>query len=312
MRIVFMGTSSFAVPALSALLEQTDVIAVVTQPDRPSGRGRHVSESPIKQVAAQSDIPILQPERVREESFVTTIRELGPLDAIVVAAFGQIIPKSILDMPRLGCVNVHGSLLPMYRGAAPIQHALMNGETTTGVTTMLMDPGLDTGPILLQQELDIAPDETAGELEPRLAAVGADLLIRTLQGLELGEIEPVEQDGSRATLARSLKKEDAAVDWNLPAAQIVNRIRAFTPRPGAFTSLGETTVKIWRAGPETAGVSDPGSILHVADGGITVAAGSDAVLLIEVQPENRKRMSAAEFARGMRLAPGSRFGPAPA
>ncbi|MDO8588826.1 MAG: methionyl-tRNA formyltransferase [Armatimonadota bacterium] len=308
MRVVFMGTSAFAVPVLSELREYADVIAIVTQPDRPSGRGRHVSESPVKQAAKPFDSPILQPERVREQSFVDRMSELGPLDAIVVAAFGQIIPKSILDIPRLGCVNVHGSLLPKYRGAAPIQHAVMNGETRTGVTTMLMDPGLDTGPILLQEETGIGPDETAGDLEARLAEIGARLLIRTLEGLDRGDLKPTPQDDSQATLARSFKREDAAIDWNLPAERIVNTIRAFTPRPGAYALLDGAILKIWRARVAVAGEGSPGSILTTDANGITLAGGTGAVLITEVQPENRKRMSAAEFARGLHLKPNARFG----
>lgn len=307
MRIVFMGTSSFAVPTLSALLEKHEVVAVVTQPDRPSGRGQHVHESPVKKLAQQSDALILQPEKVREDSFVARMREFGALDAIVVAAFGQIIPKSILDMPRLGCVNVHASLLPKYRGAAPIHHAIMNGEATTGVTTMLMDPGLDTGAILLKQELAISPDDTTGDLEPRLADIGAGLLIRTLDELDAATITPISQDNSLATLAPSIKKEEAAVDWNQPSSQIVNRIRGFTPRPGAFTYLNGTAVKIWNATVGT-GEGSPGTVVDVGEDGVAVAAGVGAVLLVEVQPENKKRMTAAEYARGARIALGARFG----
>jgi methionyl-tRNA formyltransferase len=307
MRIVFMGTSPFAVPTLSALLEKHDVVAVVTQPDRPSGRGQHVHESPVKKVAQQADALILQPEKVRDEGFVARMRELGPLDAIVVAAFGQIIPKSILDMPRLGCVNVHASLLPKYRGAAPIHHAIMNGETVTGVTTMLMDPGLDTGAILLKQELAISLDDNTGDLEPRLADFGAGLLIRTLDELNQGAITPIPQDSSLATLAPSLKKEEAAVDWNQPASAIVNRIRAFTPRPGAFTHFKGSAVKILRATVGT-GEGAPGTVVGVSEDGITVAAGDGAIILVEVQPENKKRMTAAEYARGARIAVVARFG----
>jgi len=310
MRVVFMGTSGFAAPILSALHRRHQVLAVVTQPDRPTGRGRRVSESPVKREAAQLGLTVYQPERVREESFIEQLQALGPIDVIVVAAFGQIIPKTILDIPRLGCVNAHASLLPKYRGAAPIQRSLIQGETTTGVTTMLMDPGLDTGPILLRQETDIAPDETAGELEIRLSGIAAELALRTLDGLEKGSLAPAPQDDSKATSARSLRREDAEVEWSLPAHDIVNRIRAFTPRPSAHTTLGGSFIKIWRAAvvPEAHG-QPPGVVLAVSDDGIKVAAGTDAVALIEVQAENRSRMRAVEFARGARLTPGDRFGP---
>jgi methionyl-tRNA formyltransferase len=307
MRIVMMGTSAFAVPTLAALTTFADVVAVVTQPDRPSGRGRHLSASPVKQFAEQHGMTVYQPERVREEGFVQQVRDLGPLDAIVVAAFGQIIPNSILEMPRLGCVNVHASLLPKYRGAAPIQHAIMNGETQSGVTTMLMDPGLDTGPILLQEATEIPPDETGGELEARLADIGAGLLFHTLTALDRHHIEPTPQDSSQATLAPSLRRENGIVDWNLSARRIVNMVRAFTPRPGAFTSIDGLAIRIWQADVNITEAAEPASVLSVTTDGIAVATGEGSVLILELQPENRKRMSAADFARGVRLTPGASF-----
>ena len=310
MRIVFMGTSGFAAPILSALHRRHQIIAVVTQPDRPTGRGQRVSESPIKREAVTSGLTVYQPERVREESFIGQLQTLGPIDVIVVAAFGQIIPKAILDLPRLGCVNAHASLLPKCRGAAPIQHALIQGETITGVTTMLMDPGVDTGPILLQQETDIAPDETAGELEIRLSDMAADLVPRTLDRLEDGSLTPTPQDDSKATLARPLRRKDAEVQWSTPARDIVNRIRAFTPRPGAYTTLQGSYLKIWRAAAIAEQHSErPGLVIAISDSGIKVAAGISVVMLIEVQPENRNRMRACDFARGSRLAPGANLGP---
>jgi methionyl-tRNA formyltransferase len=304
MRIVFMGTSAFAVPILAALHSNHTIVAVVTQPDRPSGRGQHMHESPVKKRAVGFGLNIHQPERVRAEDFVHTMQSLLPLDTIVVAAFGQIIPKSILDMPQLGCVNVHASLLPKYRGAAPIQHAVMNGETVTGITTMLMDPGLDTGPILLQRDVSILEDETAGELEVRLSDTGAHLLLQTLTGLQDGSVKPIAQDNAQATLAPSLKREQALVDWNLPAKNIVNRIRAFTPRPGAYAEVGGRMLKIWRASAVEIDGATPGQPVRISGEGLIVAASVGGVLLTEVQPENRKRMSGAEFARGARLVMG--------
>lgn len=305
MRVIFMGTSSFAVPTLEALRESVEIVAVVTQPDRPSGRGLHVIESPVKQ--ASVGLPILQPERVRAQEFIDELAAIGPLDTIVVAAFGQIIPKAILDMPRLGSINVHASLLPKYRGAAPIQRAVLNAETRTGVTTMLMDPGLDTGPILLREETEIGSEETGGELTTRLAEIGARLLLRTLDELERGTIRPIPQDDSEATLAPSIKKEEAIIDWNQPADAVVNKVRAFAPRPGAYALLERSIVKIWRAEALKDHAGEPGIVLKTADEGITIAASAGAVLLKEVQPENRKRMAAAEFARGARVRPGMRF-----
>lgn len=305
-----MGTSAFAVPTLEALVNAGhEIVAVVTQPDRPSGRGQAVRVSPVKRVAVDLGIPIFQPEKIREESSVSRVRSYMPLDAIVVAAFGQIIPQSILDLPKYGSINVHASLLPSYRGAAPIQHAIMAGETKTGVTTMLMDAGLDTGDILLQREVDIGPRETAGELQDRLAVVGAELLIETLGRIERGEVTPTPQDNSQATLAKSLKREDGRIDWQRPASEIVNLVRALTPRPGAFTVLDGTEIKVIRAEAEAVPSkgAGPGEIIAIGQDDVTVAAGEGAVRLIEVQPENRRKMGAGEFARGMRLKPGTRF-----
>ena len=305
-----MGTSEFAVPTLEALVSAGhEVAAVVTQPDRPSGRGRLVHVSPVKQAAERLGLPIFQPEKIREHTAVERIKSYAPIDAIVVAAFGQIIPQSILDIPRYGSINVHASLLPKYRGAAPIQHAIMAGETKTGVTTMLMEAGLDTGPILLQREVEIGPQETAGELEARLAKLGADLLIETLDRLERGEIRPRPQDHSQATMARSLKREDRQIDWRRPADEIVNLVRAFSPRPGAFTIFDKTEVKVFKAeaAPQSAEGVPPGQVLEVSGRGVVVAAGEGTVSLIEVQPENRRRMTAREFASGVRLRAGTRF-----
>lgn len=309
MRIVFMGTSEFAVPILTAILQSRhELVGVVTQPDKPGGRGRRVRVSPVKQVAEEADIPIYQPEKVRDREFVEVMRGIAP-DAIVVAAYGQIIPPAILEIPRFGCINVHASLLPKYRGAAPVHHALFNGETRTGVTTMMMDPGLDTGPILLQREVDIYPDDNEGSLEKRLAEVGAQLLLETLEGLESGGIVPVPQDNNRATYAPSVTREQCAVDWEENADSIVNRIRGCTPRPGAFTFWRGSPLKILQAYtlPEEGDMKSPGDVVRVDKRGILVQAGKGIVCLVEVQPENRTRMHAADFARGYGIGPSSRL-----
>lgn len=309
MRILFMGTTNFAVPTLKALLaSKHSVIGVVTQPDRPAGRGRQLRMSPVKEVALQAGIPIYQPESVRAEDFIALVRDLSP-DAIVVAAFGQIIPRAILEIPRFGSINVHASLLPKYRGAAPVHYALFDGESVTGVTTMLMDPGLDTGPILLQREVPILPEDNQGTLESRLAEVGAELLLETLDRLEQGDVQPQPQDNSLATLAPSLRKEDCAIDWNQDARNIVNRIRGCTPRPGAYTFWQGSPLKIWhaRVARESGTNGAPGEVQEVSSEGIVVAAGQGAVLLMDVQPENRKRMQAVEFARGYRITSGATF-----
>ncbi len=301
MNTIFIGTSEFAVPSLEALIASAhEVVAVVTQPDKPRGRSGKPQMPPVKEIALAHSIPVLQPERIRKPEAIAEIKAFGPVGAIVVAAYGQIIPKDLLDWPRYGCINVHGSILPKYRGAAPIQHAIIAGEKRTGVTTMLMDEGLDTGDILLQEAIDIGPNETYGELSERLAWLGAQLLIRTLNGLEDGKVAPIPQDEELATQARSLTRQDGAIDWSQSAEDIVNRIRGCTPKPGAFTRICESEVKVWRAvvaSHEGKG-GEPGEIISIDAEGIEVAAGTGSVRVLEVQPESRKRMSAADYARG--------------
>ena len=309
MRILFMGTAGFAVPTLKALLASRHrLVGVVTQPDRPAGRGRQVAVSLVKRVALEAGTPIYQPEKVRSEEFVELVREMSP-DTIVVAAFGQIIPEAVLDIPRFGSINVHASLLPKYRGAAPVHHALFNGETRTGVTTMLMDPGLDTGPILLQTEVEIRPEDDEGTLEARLAEIGAELLLATLDALEHGTLTSKPQDDSLATRAPSVRREDCEINWDEDARAIVNRVRGCTPRPGAYTFWQGSPLKIWccRAVEEAEPAGEPARVVDVGPEGIVVQAGRGAVLLTEVQPENRKRMGAGEFARGYRIAKGVRL-----
>ncbi|HHY46448.1 MAG TPA: methionyl-tRNA formyltransferase [Firmicutes bacterium] len=315
MRIVFMGTPDFAVPSLMALLDHHQVVAVVTQPDRPKGRGRKVEASPVKRVAVERGVRVLQPERVRDGGFISTMRELAP-EAVVVVAFGQKIPPEILELPRFGCINVHASLLPKYRGAAPIQWAMMNGERETGVTTMLMDEGWDTGDILLQKRVIIQDDMDAGKLHDILAVEGARLLLDTLSGLEAGTIAGIPQDESQATWAPRLDPEMARIQWDRPARDIRNLIRAMSPRPGAYTCLGDTRIKVFGAEvisdmrdiPGVAGIRSagepgrpisPGEVLVMDDrAGIVVATGGGFLALTEVQAEGSRRMSAQEFVRG--------------
>jgi methionyl-tRNA formyltransferase len=269
--------------------------------------------SPVKRAAVEAGLPVYQPEKVRSDDFVQLVRDIAP-DVTVVASFGQIIPKSILDIPRLGNVNVHASLLPKYRGAAPVHYALFNGEARTGITTMLMSPGLDTGPILLQRVLDILPEENEGDLEARLAEVGASLLIETLTALAKGEISPIPQDDSLATTAPSVKKEECRIVWENDAVSITNRVRGCTPRPGAYTYWRNSSLKIWsgRAAGKGERLGRAGEVLDVSDAGILVAASEGSILVTEVQPENKKRMPAQEFARGYGVARGKQFDSFPA
>ncbi len=305
MRVLFFGTSDFAVPSLDALVgsERHQVLAVVTQPDRPKGRGLQMTFSPVKQVALRHGLSVLQPRRVRAESFLAQARDLRP-DALALAAFGQIIPQALLDLPPRGPINVHGSLLPKYRGAAPIQHALLNGEQETGITTMWMDATLDTGDILLKRAIPVEEDETTGTLTPRLAALGAELLIETLDRLEAGDCPRIPQDHALATHAPAITAADSVVRWDEPASRIRNRIRALSPRPGAFTSLRGRRIKLWRAHAEEGDSDDPGVVRAIGRDSIEVGTGQGVLTLLEVQPENSRRMTAGEWARGARLAVG--------
>lgn len=313
MRIVFMGTPEFAVPSLDALLHSPDeVVGVVTQPDRPKGRGQELALSPVKLVAQRAQIPILQPLKMKDPAFLEALQAWQP-DLIVVAAFGRILPKIILDLPLKGCVNVHASLLPKYRGAGPIQWAVINGERETGITTMLMDEGMDTGAILLQESVPIAADDTAGSLSVKLAAVGGRLLIETLRRLKEGRLAPYPQDSSQASMAPLLKKEDGLLDWSLPAAAIANRVRGLSPWPGAYTYLGADRWIVWKAQAldRSAPAVLPGTIVEAAKEGLLVATGSGALRMTEVQPANSRRMSVAQYLAGHALEPGLRFGPPP-
>ncbi|HEY6373694.1 MAG TPA: methionyl-tRNA formyltransferase [Candidatus Sulfotelmatobacter sp.] len=306
--LVFCGTPRFAVPTLEKVVDAGfRVHLVVTQPDRPKGRGLELVQSPVKESALKLNLPITQPDRIKtNDEFLAQLAALKP-DAIIVVGYGRIIPRWMLDLPPLGNINLHASLLPKYRGAAPIQWAIANGETVTGVTTMRIDAGLDTGDILQQQELAITPDDTAETLAPRLAAIGADLTVETLRGLQAGSIHPHAQDNSQATLAPILKKEDGLVDFSRKAAEISNRIRGFQPWPGAYTKFRGKTLQITKARPATNAL--PQGELWVAAARLLAGCGHDTALeLLEIQLEGKKRTSARDFTHGYRPKPGERLG----
>ncbi len=307
MRTVFLGTPQFAVPTLDALVAAGhDVAAVFTQPDRPRGRGQRASFSPVKEAALRHNLPVHQPERIRRPEAVDVLAALRA-DVMVVVGYGQIIPQSILDLPTLGILNVHASLLPKYRGAAPIQWAIANGETVTGVTTMRIDAGLDTGDILLKEAVAIGDDETAIELSERLSKIGADLLIRTLS--QIDSIVPEKQDASRASYAPLLKKEDGIIDWKRRAAEIHNQVRGFQPWPGAYTTFRGQALHLWKTRIAAAGIDRaPGTLLSDKRR-LLAACGSGAALeVIELQLAGRKRMDAASFINGQRLSENESLG----
>lgn len=309
MRTVFLGTPGFAVPTLERLAaDGHEVVAVFTQPDRPKGRDQTPAPPPVKEAALRMGIPVFQPERIRRPEVVEQLAAMKA-EVMVVVGYGQIIPQSIIDLPPHGIINVHASLLPRYRGAAPIQWAIANGESVTGVTTMRIDAGLDTGDILLMRETSIGADETAPELASRLALIGADLLSETLRGLEAGAITPRPQDHSLATYAPILKKEDGVIDWNRPANEIFNRCRGFLPWPGIYTYFRGQLLHIWKARPaEETAVGAPGT-LHPSKRRLLAACGGETALeLVELQIEGRKRMSAADFLNGYRVAENETLG----
>ncbi len=313
MRIVFMGTPQFAVPSLKSLINSGwKVEAVVTQPDRPRGRGHRVSFSPVKEAALEAGLEVLQPEKVSEESFIRKLKEINP-DAVVVVAFGQLIPPAVLQLPRFGCINVHASLLPRYRGASPIQQAIIDGCTVTGVTTMLLDEGWDTGDILLQREVPIAPEDTAGSLERKLAEVGAELLCETLDRLAKGDLQPTPQDDAQATYAYRLTKTAGKISWQVGARQIADLVRGVNPWPGAYTYHRDQLLKVWEAAALEEEVHDalPGAVLRIAEEGMVIACGVGAVLLKVVQPPNRPRMRGRDYANGYRVEPGEILGGTP-
>ena len=306
MRVVFMGTPAFAVPSLEALANSDhEVVGVVTQPDRPKGRGQAVVPCPVKELALAKGLPVSQPEKIKSPEFLQQLSDWKP-DVIAVTAFGRILPKAILDLPPMGCVNVHGSLLPAYRGAAPIQWALIHGDAETGITTMLMDEGMDTGAVLLQQTVSIEPEETSLELGARLAKVGGALLAETLTRLAERSIVPRAQDHTRATSAPLLKKEDGVIDWTQSATEIANRIRGLSPWPGSYTFHREHRLIIWKGrveaqgGPGRSEGQRPGTILAVGQKSFWVETGEGRLEVLEVQPANKNACPWNSFFKGMR------------
>ncbi len=312
LRIIFMGTPALAAASLAALLREPtfQLVAVVTQPDRPKGRDLKLQPSPVKELALRANLPVLQPLKARDEKFIAELRAFQP-ELIAVAAFGQILPQSILDLPRLGCLNVHTSLLPKYRGASPIQSAILNGESETGVTIMKMDVGLDTGDILTQRPTPIHAGDNAATLHDRLAQLGAELLVETIPAYAAGTIQPQPQPHELATHVAKIKKEDGRIDWSQSARAIWNRIRAFTPWPGAFTYLPGAAqpvlLKLWQA--EVGASSGPaGEVLGADKTGILVGCGEGSLRITALQREGGRRLSATEFLAGHPMKPGLRLG----
>ncbi|MCQ6560351.1 methionyl-tRNA formyltransferase [Paenibacillus mendelii] len=311
MRIVFMGTPDFAVPSLEALIEAGhEIAAVITQPDRPKGRKKTLTPPPVKDAALHHGLTVYQPERLRGSDTVEKISLLQP-DLIVTAAYGQILPKAVLDIPPLGCINVHGSLLPRYRGGAPIQRAIMNGETSTGVTIMYMAEGLDTGDMISRVEIPILHEDTSGTIFTKLSEAGAKLLLETLPAIISGEVQAEKQSDTDATYAPNLSREDERMDWSRPALALYNQVRGLLPMAGAFTLLHGETFKVWGCEPLEEGEESrqpAGTVLQTNDSGILVQTGDGSLLLTVIQPAGKKAMPAAEWLKGARLPAGSRFG----
>ena len=309
MRLVFMGTAAFAVPSLEALVSTGhEVAAVVTQPDRPAGRGRNLRASPVKEAALVTGIDVYQPESLKSDDAVRAFQRLNP-DLLVVVAYGKIIPAWLREIPEHGAINVHGSLLPRYRGAAPVQWAIARGESETGVCTMAIDAGLDTGPVFDCESTEIGPNETASEVSARLSALGARLLVRTIQAVVRGDAAPRPQNDALATMAPSLRKEDGRIRWELPAQTIHNAVRAFRPWPSVAVAFRGTPCRILetRCGSGTVAAADPGAI-GLTGGKLQVCCGDARLLeVVHLQLENRKAVSGPDFARGVRLQPGDRF-----
>jgi methionyl-tRNA formyltransferase len=330
-RVLFMGTPDFAVPSLSALIDAGyRVVGVVTQPDRPKGRKRVLTPPPVKVEAERAGIPVLQPEKLRRPEAVAAVLGFQP-DLIVTAAYGQILPKAVLDAPRYGCINVHASLLPKYRGGAPVHYAVMNGETKTGVTLMYMDEGLDTGDMISKVEVPILETDTAGTMFGKLAEAGAQLLIETLPKLLAGEVRAEPQNAAEATYARNLTREDERIDWRRTSREIFNHVRGLNPWPVAYTTWNGEVLKVWEAAPPQAaeagaapaavaaasGGADepgetvaavPGTVLALGERGITVRTGDGAIVLTVVQPAGKKAMPAGELVKGGRMTVGTRLG----
>ena len=307
LKTVFMGTPDFAVGCLEVMQEKTEVLTVITQPDRPKGRGQKMTPSPVKVKALEYGLPVWQPEKIKTAECVARLKELNP-DLIVVVAFGQILSQEVLDIPRLGCVNVHASLLPRYRGAAPIHWSIINGETETGVTTMMMDAGLDTGDMLLKSKIEITPDMTTEELHDKLAEKGTELLISTLKDIEAGRASFEKQDDSMSTYAPMISKQDGHLDFTRSPEELLLRMRAFDPWPGAFAVYNEKgeAMKFWKGEAldlPTSG-EDAGRIIEVNDKTFTVACGNRALRVTEIQVPGKKRMRTEDYLRGNSLEKG--------
>jgi len=312
MRVVFMGTPVFAVPCLRTLLKENfQVAGVVTQPDRPKGRGQKYFPCAVKEEAIINGLDIYQPSNLKDPDFISRMKKLSP-EVIVVVAFGRILPKVILDLPVMGCINVHASLLPKYRGAAPIHRTIMNGENITGITTMLIDEGLDTGDILLQETVPIQKEDTVGTLHDRLSSIGAELLVKTLHLLESKGLVPVPQDNSKATYARVISSEDEILNWNAPASTIFNHVRGMDPWPGAKTTLGDKLLKIWRVeAVDYESLKEgalPGQVVVSGSEGFVVQANPGLVDIKELQLQGGKRLLAVDFLRGHPVSAGTLLG----
>jgi methionyl-tRNA formyltransferase len=309
-RIVFMGTPEFAVASLTALFDIGEVVAVVTQPDKPKGRGNAMAISPVKALALERGLTVLQPQKMRTPPFSEELRKLAP-DVCVVTAYGKILPKDVLQVPPHGCVNVHASLLPRFRGAAPIQWAIAHGDTETGVSLMRMDEGLDTGPVIAMKRLPITPEDTSATLHEKLARLGGDILREALPAYLRGELRPTPQPSEGMVLAPIIQKEDGLLDFTRPAVELERRLRAFTPWPGVYTGLNGARLKVHRVRVGS-GQGAPGTVLAAGSQGLEVACGEGSLVLLDVQLEGKRVMTAGEFLAGHKLAPGSQPFSAPA
>ncbi len=300
MKVIFMGTPDFAVPSLEALLQHHEVLAVVTQPDKPRGRGKKMAFSAVKERALQSGIDVLQPNKVRESAFIEQLKAYAP-ELIAVTAFGQILPEEILNMPKYGCINVHGSLLPKYRGAAPLQWAVINGEKQTGITTMYMAKGMDTGDMLLKESISITPEDTYGSVHDKMKHLGANLLLKTIEGLQKGTIVPVAQNEKEATYAPMLTKEMGHIDWSKNTQQIIHLIHGLDPAPTAYTMYQGEMLKIWQAEKTQQISGRVGEITAIEKRGFVVTTGDGSMLVTQVQAKGKKRMGADAYLRGNKM-----------
>ncbi len=307
MKVVFMGTPDFAVPTLKALIEKHEVLAVISQPDKPKGRGKKLQPTPVKIAAEEAGITVYQPEKIKDPEFMEILKNIEA-DVFVVVAYGQILPQAVLDMPKYGCINVHGSLLPKYRGAAPIQWSIIDGEEVTGVTIMYMEKGLDTGDMLLKREIPIDPEDTYGSLHDKMAPIGAKALIETLDMLEKGEVKPEKQDDEKSSYVSVINKSLGLIDWSKSAKEIVDLARGLDPVPGAYSFLNGEQIKIWSACVLDGYKGRAGEVVFTdKKKGFAVAAGDKAVLVREMQAKGGKRMASADYMRGHEIKAGDVF-----